>query len=73
MTAPACKHELPPDQCAFCSGRDPVSPEAARKGPWFTAGYSGECDGCGDRIEEGDRIRADGMGGWVCEECGEGH
>lgn len=42
-----------------------------QKGPWFGAMYSGECAGCFDRIEEGDRIRADGQGGYECEDCGE--
>lgn len=40
-------------------------------GPWFAAGYNGFCSGCGDDIEEGDRIRADGDGGYECEECGD--
>lgn len=39
-------------------------------GPWFDAAYSGQCSGCWDAIGEGDRIRADGAGGWLCEECG---
>lgn len=42
-----------------------------QKGPWFGAMYSGECASCFDRIEEGDRIRADGQGGYECENCGE--
>lgn len=40
------------------------------KGPWFGAMYDGHCDGCGDDIFEGDRIRADGAGGYECENCG---
>ena len=60
--------------------RDPVSPNQAEsdkfnyegeKGPWFGAMYAGTCDSCFDRIEEGDRIRADGKGGYECEDCGE--
>lgn len=40
-------------------------------GPWFPARFDSECDGCGDPIDEGDQIRADGEGGYVCEGCGE--
>lgn len=40
-------------------------------GPWIEARFDSECDGCGDLIEAGDRIRADGSGGWLCQECGE--
>lgn len=41
-----------------------------RTGPWFIASYNGECEhGC--PIHEGDRICADGEGGWLCEDCGE--
>ena len=37
-------------------------------GPWFPARFDSEC---GDPIDEGDTIRADGEGGYVCEPCGE--
>lgn len=40
-------------------------------GPWFFARFGGDCDGCGDLICEGDRIRADGEGDYLCEVCGE--
>lgn len=40
-------------------------------GPWITAGYGSDCDGCGEEISDGDRIRSDGAGGWLCEDCGE--
>lgn len=42
-------------------------------GPWVTAAFDGDCDGtsCGGRIVEGEQIRADGEGGWLCEPCGE--
>ena len=36
---------------------------------WAVA-LSDDCDGCGDLIQEGDDIQADGEGGWVCETCG---
>lgn len=44
------------------------------RGPWFTAGFNSVCgggaaDGCGDLIEEGDRVRyVDGV--VVCQDCG---
>jgi hypothetical protein len=46
------------------SQADPV------KGPWFGAMYDSKCNSCEDKIYEGDRIRADGEGGYECEECG---
>lgn len=81
-----CIHELPFAQCGMCRPRRSPPPAAARgrtgfgapaaasrprRGPWITAGFDSECDGCGDLIEEGDQIRADGEGGWVCVVCGE--
>ena len=39
-------------------------------GPWFAATYDGECDGCGADTAAGDRIRSDGEGGWLCDDCG---
>jgi DNA-directed RNA polymerase subunit RPC12/RpoP len=38
-----------------------------RLGPWF---YYGSCAGCGADIEPDDEIRADGDGGYLCEDCG---
>ena len=40
-------------------------------GPWFTARFDSDCDECGALISEGDQIRADGTGGYICEDCGE--
>ena len=40
-------------------------------GPWFPARYDSDCDGCGGPIYEGDEIRGDGEGGYLCEACGE--
>lgn len=40
-----------------------------RKGRRFPAAFSGECSGCGDRIDEGEYIRADGSGGYECIDC----
>ena len=42
-----------------------------RPGPWFPARFDSECDECGDPIDEGDEIRADGEGGYACKGCGE--
>lgn len=41
------------------------------KGPWHGALDVGACGSCGDRITEGDRIRADGTGGYECGACGD--
>lgn len=38
-------------------------------GPWFTAQLPGECSAGGEEITGGDTIRADGSGGWECQEC----
>jgi hypothetical protein len=40
-------------------------------GPWVTARFDSECGTCGGLIDEGDRIRSDGYGEWLCEPCGE--
>jgi hypothetical protein len=39
-------------------------------GPWFTASYDSECDYCADDIFEGENIRSDGEGCWLCGTCG---
>ena len=44
--------------------------DVAEKGPWFGAVYEGRCSVSECQIEEGDRIRADGEGGYECEDCG---
>jgi hypothetical protein len=41
------------------------------KGPWFGAMYGGRCSVSECEIFEGDRIRADGYGGYECEDCGD--
>ena len=40
-------------------------------GPWVTARWDSECDECGDYIFEGEQLRADGEGNWLCSICGE--
>jgi len=44
--------------------------DVAEKGPWFGAMYGGRCSVNECAIYEGDRIRADGQGGYECEDCG---
>lgn len=39
-------------------------------GPWFDATYDGTCSDGECEFEAGDRIRADGNGGYLCRECG---
>lgn len=44
---------------------------AARRGDgepgrWFSSIYAGKCSRCGFGFVAGDRIRADGAGGWEC-------
>jgi hypothetical protein len=66
--------ELPESMCAHCRPPAPEPPEprdTSLFGPWFPAGHDGDCDGeCGSEIEEGDMIRSDGQGGWLCLVCG---
>jgi hypothetical protein len=47
----------------------PAAEPAPEKGPWFGAMYDGRCSSCEDSFAEGDRIRADGQGGYECEAC----
>jgi hypothetical protein len=49
--------------------RQPSS-SGTRLGPWITASYDGECADCGRLVGDGDAIRADGEGGWLCGDCG---
>ena len=55
-----------------CSGPDCGTIEGddvSDKGPWFGAMYDGRCSVSECAIYEGDRIRADGQGGYECEDC----
>lgn len=67
-----CKHEITRANCTICTPRKTLQPArlSAGWGPWFRAGYEGECSECPADIVEGDQIRADGEGGWLCEACG---
>jgi hypothetical protein len=71
-------HDL--ENCADCRGPVQVltgQVQSARRytppsrlGNWFTAQFDGECEnGCD--IQEGDTIRSDGEGGYLCVTCGE--
>lgn len=71
MNREECIHELDPRMCSVCSGRDREPPaDPANFGPWFSAAYPGRCSGCDKRTGTEDRIRADGEGGYLCEDCG---
>ncbi len=65
-----CIHDLDSAACGTCNPlvRKASAPELW--GSWFGAAYGGECEGCGDGIAPGDRIRADGEGGYLCSACG---
>jgi hypothetical protein len=63
--------ELEVTGCAHCR---PVidTPRPARAlGRWFPARYAGRCSDCDTRFHEDEEIRADGEGGYLCEDCGE--
>lgn len=68
--------ELLVGQCAHCrcptapTPPDPFTVARTALGRWFAAGYPGECSGCGDIFDAGDRIRADGEDGYLAECCG---
>jgi hypothetical protein len=63
--------ELLTSACSHCR---PTPPPAGlsrdRLGPWFAGSYGGTCTSCGGRFETGDRIRADGDGGYLGDCCG---
>lgn len=65
--------ELLVADCAHCRGHQAPSrePSSAGLGPWFTASYYSHCSMCDSATYEGDQIRADGQGGYLCSECGE--
>jgi hypothetical protein len=60
------------DSCSHCTGRGEEIPErdTAAFGPWFPARFPGRCSDCDKRTGPEDRIRADGEGGYLCEDCG---
>ena len=69
---PECKHLIDPaESCGTCYPPPGTASPPELRGPWFTASYPGECDDCGDGIVPGDDIRADGLGGYLCDACGQ--
>lgn len=48
------------------SGLENAADPTRGPGPWFVAQLEGDCSRCGDDIEPGDTIRADGWGSWEC-------
>ena len=63
-----CAHLIDRDSCADCRDRPVLRPDY---GPWFEAGWPGECAGCYGEITIGDAIRSDGNRGWLCSSCGD--
>lgn len=43
--------------------------DVGQPGPWFVAGFNGECSLEGHSFDEGDIIRADGEGEYECKVC----
>ena len=63
--------ELEVSSCAHCRKLPDRPPELRRLGRPFAAAYAGRCTDCDERFDVGDRIRADGEGGYLCADCGE--
>jgi hypothetical protein len=61
----------PEHELAIIGAFDDPTDTVPEKGPWFGAMYDGRCSSCEDSFAEGDRIRADGQGGYECEACGD--
>lgn len=55
----------------LCIEPEEFKNQSSEKGPWFGAMYDGRCSVSECPIYEGDRIRADGQGGYECEDCGD--
>lgn len=58
--------------CAHCRGVPDIAPRPGVLGPLFEARFGGGCSECGGGIRAGDRIRADGDGGYLCAGCSDG-
>ena len=63
--------ELETTGCAHCRGLTGPPPSHRNLGRPFAAVYAGRCVDCDERFEVGDRIRADGEGGYLCADCGD--
>jgi hypothetical protein len=61
----------PEHELAIIGAFDDPTDTVPEKGPWFGAMYGGRCSSCEESFAEGDRIRADGQGGYECEDCGD--
>jgi hypothetical protein len=74
MSREECIHELDPQGCSVCTGRDAKPPpgvlDPSKSGPWFSARYPGPCSLCDEPFDEDDEIRADGEGGYLAGACG---
>jgi hypothetical protein len=71
--AEPCIHDLAPPSCAVCNGAEKrAKTERPERGRWFFARFGGVCSDCGGEFGAGEKIRADGNGGYLCEDCGEG-
>lgn len=73
-----CKHLIDTGvsvciDCLPVGQRVPYETDPSMFGPWTEAQFSGRCSYCGERIEPGDDIRADGQRGWLGRCCGEDH
>jgi len=58
--------------CAHCRKVPDPPREHRGLGRLFTAAYPGRCADCDERFDEGDRIRADGEGGYLGPCCADG-
>jgi hypothetical protein len=67
----ACRRSASPGSDRDLFDDAPAAPQESKLGPVSTATHGGEDDCCGEGIEPGDRIRADGHGGWIHEGCEE--
>ena len=63
--------ELLSAECAHCKGVDLPRDEQPERGPWFPARYIGLCSACGWEFSLGEKIRADGRGGYLADCCGD--
>lgn len=67
------KDDEPPAELPHDAGSAPFAdpePAESEPGPAFSAAYESE-GSCGHSIQEGDTIRADGEGGYLCADCAE--
>lgn len=65
----ACARSMRGQSVTAAGGRLSEDLFESRKRPVITAGYASEDACCGEGIQPGDRIRSDGEGGWIHEEC----